>query len=275
MNFIPGYCPPENSGISYWFLFNNDQIYVTLDNDKFAVPVLDRELIENNRVRYIHYLGGLDGYSCFTAEISEKNSIIEKFSPENIRKLFGRIDDKLFQISLTAYHILNWDKNSQYCGKCGSVTVNKKDERAKICSKCGHVIFPRISPAVIVAIINEDKILLARANRFSSNFYSVIAGFVEPGESMEDCVIREVKEETGIEVKNIRYFGSQPWPFPDSLMAGFIADYAGGEIRIDNKEILDAGWYKADQFPQIPERISIARSLIDWFVENQKKICER
>jgi NAD+ diphosphatase len=127
-----------------------------------------------------------------------------------------------------------------------------------------------MSPAIIVAVVKDKKILLARASRFPYEMYSVLAGFVEPGESLEACVKREVREEVGIEVKNIRYFGNQPWPFPNSLMVAFTADYAAGEIRIDETEIVDAGWFSANNFPLIPSKISIARHLIDWFAEKNR-----
>ncbi|MFH1481427.1 MAG: NAD(+) diphosphatase, partial [Pseudomonadota bacterium] len=130
--------------------------------------------------------------------------------------------------------------------------------------------YPRLSPAIIVAVLKNDQILLAHSQRFPGQFYSVLAGFVEPGETLEECVQREVHEEVGITVKNIRYFGSQPWPFPDSLMIAFTAEYAGGEIRIDKSELTDAGWFSADHLPAVPSRISIARQLIDWFSEKDQ-----
>ena len=136
---------------------------------------------------------------------------------------------------------------------------------------CGHQSFPRISPAVIVLVERDNTCLLARSPRFQDGFYSVLAGFAEPGETLEETVAREVLEETGIEVKDIRYFGSQPWPFPDSLMIGFTASYAGGEIRVDGTEILVADWFPFDQLPKIPGRISIARRLIDWFVNKHQE----
>jgi len=127
--------------------------------------------------------------------------------------------------------------------------------------------FPRISPAIIVAVLKGKEILLARAHRFPPRLYSVIAGFVEPGETLEECVRREVKEEVGIEVENICYFGSQSWPFPNSLMVAFTADYANGKITIDETETIDAGWFTAHNLPPIPDKVSISRRLIDWFVE--------
>jgi NAD+ diphosphatase len=144
------------------------------------------------------------------------------------------------------------------------------EERAKQCTACSSRVYPRISPAVIVAITREDKLLLARASRFKTGMHSVIAGFVEPGETLEECVRREVSEEVGLEIKNIRYFSSQPWPFPDSLMIAFTAEYSSGEITVDNSEIVEANWYKADELPEIPGKASVARKLIDWFCENHR-----
>ncbi len=167
-----------------------------------------------------------------------------------------------------ANQLLYWHQTHQYCGRCGHVTQDKTDERAKRCPQCKQINYPRLSPAVIVAILKDNQILLARNRRFKLPFYSVLAGFVEPGESLEECVKREIKEEVGITVKNIRYFGSQPWPFPDSLMIAFVAEYAAGEIVVDRLEIMDAGWFSKENLPNIPPSISIARQLIDWFVRS-------
>jgi NAD+ diphosphatase len=146
-------------------------------------------------------------------------------------------------------------------------TIRSRGMIAKECPCCELLIFPRISPAVIVLVERENRVLLARVKRFTSELYSVLAGFVEPGETLEEAVQREIEEEVGIRVKNIRYFGSQPWPFPDSLMIGFTAEYDSGEIEIDETEIVDAGWFDPEKLPTIPGKISIARELIDWFVE--------
>jgi NAD+ diphosphatase len=139
-------------------------------------------------------------------------------------------------------------------------------ESAMLCTACGTKYFPTVSPAIIVSVIRDDKILLARAHRFPPGMYSVIAGFVEPGENLEQCVRREVMEETGIEIRDIRYFGSQPWPFPNSLMIAFTSRYAGGRIVIGEDEISDAGWFGREDLPVIPPPVSIARRLIDWFI---------
>jgi NAD+ diphosphatase len=172
----------------------------------------------------------------------------------------------LFWVAGRAIQIVEWDRTHQFCGHCASPMVAKTAERAKECPQCGLTNFPRLAPAVIVAVVRDNQILLARSHRHPAGFYSVLAGFVEPGETLEEAVAREIKEEVGIEVGDIRYFGSQPWPFPHSLMIGFTAVYAGGEIRCDETEIEEAGWFAADALPQIPGPISISRRLIDWFV---------
>ena len=189
------------------------------------------------------------------------------FELKNLRTLFGQIPDDFIWIAGRANQVLYWHLNHRYCGKCGQETEDKKDERAKICPSCQNINYPRLSPAVIVAVVKDNKILLGRNNRFKGPFYSVLAGFVEPGETLEECVQREIKEEVGITVTNIRYFGSQPWPFPDSLMIGFTADYAGGEIMVDGSELVEAEWFSKNNLPKIPPKISIARQLIDWFTE--------
>ena len=154
----------------------------------------------------------------------------------------------------------------RFCTQCRGELSHRDDVRAKECRQCGRLEFPRLSPAIIVLIERGDTLLLARSPRFAGQFFSVLAGFVEPGESLEDAVHREVMEEVGIAVREVRYFGSQPWPFPDSLMIGFTAQYDSGEIQVDGEEIIEAGWYAVGQLPQIPGRISIARKLIDFFI---------
>jgi NAD+ diphosphatase len=177
------------------------------------------------------------------------------------------MEDDFFRVALTAGHMVEWDRTSRFCGRCGARLGLHGHERAKACPECGLLVFPRISPAVIVAVERDNRILLARSAHFPERLFSVLAGFVEPGESLEETVLREVREEVGILVKDIRYFGSQPWPFPDSLMLGFTARHAKGELCIDNREIVEARWFAPDELPAIPPKVSIARRLIDRFLE--------
>ena len=176
----------------------------------------------------------------------------EGYSFSGVRELYGKVPDPEMALAAYAVRIIDFDRSTRFCGRCGHETRPLRTERAKLCTDCNLITYPRISPAIIVLIKKGEEVLLARSPRFPPNLFSVIAGFVEPGESIEETVHREVKEEVGIRVKNIRYFGSEPWPFPDSLMLGFVADYAGGEIVIDNNEIKAAGWFTRDNLPDPP-----------------------
>jgi NAD+ diphosphatase len=188
---------------------------------------------------------------------------------EGLRQVYGRLDEDLFWLATRAVQIVDWDRTHQFCGRCGAPMEAKATERAKLCPRCGLHHFPRLAPAIIVLVERGHALLLARSRHFTKGMYSVIAGFVEPGETLEEAVAREVREEIGISIKEIRYFGSQPWPFPHSLMIGFTATYAGGEIVLDDPEIEDAAWFTRDNLPPLPGKISIARKLIDWFLEKQ------
>ncbi|MDR0635618.1 MAG: NAD(+) diphosphatase [Treponema sp.] len=165
---------------------------------------------------------------------------------------------------LRAYHVVQWRRTSIFCGTCGSRNTDALDELARLCPVCGRREYPRISPAIIILIINDnDQVLLAHNKRFTNGVYSLIAGFNEAGESLEATIVREVREEVAIEVKDIRYITSQPWPFPNSLMLGFTARHAGGTIRVDDVEIEDARWFSRDALPKLPDHGSVSRFLIN------------
>ena len=185
---------------------------------------------------------------------------------KGLRDIFELIDEAHFQLGARAVQIVAWNRTHQFCSQCGTPTQAHPRDRARICPDCGLQFFPRLSPAIIVLVEKGGELLLARSPRFPPGRYSVLAGFVEPGETLEEAVAREVREEVNIQVDNIRYFGSQSWPFPNSLMLGFTASYAGGEIGIDEDEIVDANWYSPDNLPELPPTISIARQLIDAFL---------
>ena len=271
MSFIPGFKPPSKSSEPpLWFIFNNHKLLIKNNDTTFSLPhTSDLENL-NLRLMQKQYIGSLDNQPCYVAELSESELSSDTFRFRSIRSLFGRLEDELVRVAGLANQLISWNQQHQYCGKCGHSTEDKTDERAKVCPDCGLLNFPRLSPAIIVAVIKNNQILLARSQRMPTKLYSVLAGFVEPGETLEQCVRREVLEEAGIHVQNIQYFGNQPWPFPDSLMIAFTAEYAGGTIRIDQSEILDAGWFSADNLPTIPPKISIARQLIDWFLEKNR-----
>lgn len=211
------------------------------------------------------FLGYLNNHPCVAAEIAEDTQLPENFALRHLRSLYGELPEDLFAIAARAVQIVEWNRTHQYCGHCATPTIQLPTERAKRCPKCKLRQYPRLSPAVIMLVYKGSEILLARAPRFPGGMYSVLAGFVEPGESLEETVEREVREEVGIEIKNVRYFGSQPWPFPNSLMVGFIAEYASGTLVLEPTEIEAADWFAKDNLPPVPDKLSIARKLIDWF----------
>lgn len=213
------------------------------------------------------YLGLRGSVPCYAALADKQTAIPEEWQFVRVRDLYTRIPDEELAIAAYAVRMIAYDRNTRFCGRCGTGTLPLPAERAKHCPACGLVTYPRLSPAIIVLIRRGDRILLARSSRFPAGLFGLIAGFVEPGENLEHALRREVLEETGITIENIRYFGSEPWPFPDSLMIGFIADYAGGELAVDPREIESASWFDKKHLPRIPEKLSISRALIDWWLE--------
>lgn len=263
--------PPDQTEPAWWFAFSGNRLLVHLEPSMAPIPfVVDfRELGLTSLRR--NYLGHLDGRHCYAIELAEETSPPKGMGFEGLRQAYGRLDEDLFWIAARAVQIVEWDRTHQFCGQCGAPLKTRMTERAKECPRCGLLHFPRLSPAMIVLVQKGRELLLARSRHFLPGMYSVLAGFVEPGESLEEAVAREVREEVGLTIKDIRYFGSQNWPFPHSLMIGFTATYAGGEISLNDEEIEAAGWFTADALPPLPGNISIARKLIDWFVESQEK----
>lgn len=267
-NYIPAVVVPDSADLSqcYWFGFcvNQNKMLVKIDNN---IPLLKNLQDINIPSIRTQYLGTLNGIPCYSAEIAPDTPIPEGMMLVSLRSLHGALDEDVYLLAGKAYQIVCWDQTHQFCGRCGSHTKDQPGERAKICPNCGFIAYPRICPAVITAVLKDDKILLAHARGFQGNMYSLIAGFLEPGETLEECVQRELMEEVKIKVKNIRYFGSQPWPYPNSMMIGFIADYESGEIAVDEHEITDAGWYDKNNLPELPNKLSIAREIIDWYIQ--------
>jgi len=254
------------SSDAYLFLFDHDELLIRVNNGIAQIPLASDVQSFMSQPTITHSIGILHGHECFIATIGNDN-LPEDFSFAKVRPLYGQLEDDFFWFAGRASHIMNWMKNNKFCGCCGSPMHVFSLELAMECSQCGHLVYPRISPAIIVAVTRNNQILLAHSKRFAPNRYSVIAGFVEPGETLEECVRRELKEEVGVAVHNIQYFGSQPWPFPDSLMVAFTAQCSNEEITIDNQEITAAAWFSAGNLPDIPDKPSVGRQLIDWFVE--------
>ena len=267
--YIPAsVCEQTVAGNTYYFVFSSNKLLIKLDKDNVKIPFVKNIDELNIKVVRAQYLGTFEGQPSYSVEVPSEAKAPEGMAFRELRSLYGSVAEDIFSLAGKALQIVTWDQTHQYCGRCGTLTNTVHGERAKHCPKCGLINYPRISPAVITAIIKDNKILLAHNSGFAGNMHSLIAGFLEPGETLEECVQREIMEEVGIQVKNIKYFGSQPWPFPNSMMIGYIAEYADGEISVDGEEISEAGWFDVNNLPELPSRISIARKIIDWYIEN-------
>lgn len=277
--FVSTVTPPDPvDGPAFWFIFREHELLVheATADEPARVPWLIDPAALDLEPQHQQYLGYCTDekrpFHALTADVPADTESPPGMAFYNLRRLFGLFDDEnIVWLAGRAVQIIDWDRTSQFCGRCGALMEQQSHERAKQCPECGATVYPRLSPAIIVAVVRHDtaesQLLLARSWRHPADLYSVIAGFVEPGETLETAVAREVKEETNIDVKDVRYFGSQPWPFPNSLMIAYTAEYAGGEIELEEEEMEDAAWYPAGSLPQVPPPISISRSLIDWFVE--------
>jgi NAD+ diphosphatase len=250
----------ENDYILY---YKENSLLLKGTEDEVEIP-RKKDFIQLNSSENT-YLFSLNGASCFLSRDCPKMDL-NLFSFHEI-SFFRTIERKeIAWISIVGYQLKNWYDTNQFCGKCGSKAMHKDDERAMMCPACQTTVYPKISPAIIVAILCGDKILLAHGANFQNNFFSLVAGYADIGESLEDAVVREVKEEVGIDVKNIRYYTSQPWPFSGSMMIGFIAEADEKQpIRIDEKEITEAAWFSRSNLPKHPSQISIAGEMIEKF----------
>lgn len=266
--FQPGYEPPARSrDTALLFATRGMELLVSEHDGRLDLP-RGSALPESSASA--HFLGMLDDTDCYAASMPGDFAPPEglKFVPA--RSLYKQVDEATFAVAGRALSISEWDLNHRFCGKCGAATQLVPGERARRCPVDHTPFYPRIAPAVIVLITRGDEMLLARNASFPEPFFSTVAGFVDAGESLEETVLREVKEEVGVDLKNVTYFGSQPWPFGRSLMVGFMAEYAGGDVVVDGKEIAEARWFGVDDLPRIPPRLSIARHLIDTFIDRVK-----
>lgn len=260
--YIPLHTPPERlEQPALWFAFQRALI-VVIDPASAALPLCHGLTEHGLATRRSTYLGLLDGRHCYAAEIDEQHPLPEGWTTLGLREMFARVDGTTAALSGRALQILNWERDHQFCSRCGTPMRARGDERARACPSCRFTSYPPVSPAVMVLVTRGRELLLARKSEWVPGRYSAIAGFVEPGEMLEDTVARETREEVGVEVGELRYFGSQPWPFPHSLMVAFTAEYAGGELRPDGIEIEEAAWFDAESLPGLPPSVSISRRLI-------------
>ncbi|MCM1312015.1 MAG: NAD(+) diphosphatase [Bacteroides sp.] len=262
----------------YWFVFCDGNILLEMNGmdtvggkQTSAIPLsvmfpLEREPEGD----FVQALPDLDGVSCVACTISSVPALSADKMFVGLRDSYKLLPKSMYEMAAKASELLYWNSNTKYCGSCGAPT-RRQTVISKVCTGCGKEIWPQVSPAVIVRICRRHEgkewILLVHARNFKRNFYGLVAGFLETGETLEQCVEREVKEETNLKIKNVRYFGSQPWPFPCGVMIGFTADYDSGELRLQDEELSSGGWFTRDNMPEIPDKISIARMLIDDWLE--------
>ena len=262
--YAPAFAAPSDlSEHSLWFVFRRTDILVPAAAQQPLLPRAVHPSALGLEVAQVQYLGRLGEEHCFAAEVPSGAAAPEGWAFRGLRTLFSDFDDATLALAGRAVQIIDWDRNHRYCGACATPTVLKTTERSRECPACGIVVYPRLAPVVMCLVRRGRSILLARSPRFPQSTFSALAGFVEPGETLEQCVAREVMEEVGIRVKNLRYFASQPWPFPHSMMIAFHAEYAGGDIQVDGVEIAEARWFGVDELPNLPGKISIARCLIE------------
>ena len=269
--FEPALARPESFEAAHYFIFCEGSV-LTAGGDAGWRPVnRDEFRWLDIEVHAEHYLGIFRGQHCFAVDASVKGRAPEGHALLDLRALLGRVEPSLFYVAGRAKQIVEWHREHQFCGRCGTQMQDHRADRAKECPECGHICYPRLSPSIIVLVRRGDECLLARNARWPQGMYSTLAGFVEPGESIEQTVHREVLEEVGIRVSNLRYLGSQSWPFPNSLMLGFHADYAGGEIVCQEGEISDARFFRFDALPSVPGAVAISGWLINDFVQEMQR----
>jgi len=251
----------------YYFVFcKDDVLLMPLDDGSFTIPCQEEPPTEVKPWTHIMNISPMaDGTKVVTYQI-EMPPADSELQPYPLRQSYYKLPRELYLKAGKCQELLYWDRNTKYCGVCGA-PMRMDTDISKKCTECGKEIWPQLATAIIVLIHRGDEVLLVRAKNFRTDFYGLVAGFVETGETLEEAVAREAMEETGVTITNIRYFGSQPWPYPCGLMVGFHADYVSGEIHLQRSEIAKGGWFTRDNLPTIPEKLSIARMLLDDWLE--------
>lgn len=254
------------STLSYYFLFYQDSLVLDAKNEIPCMPVPPVKL---EAWQTLHRLPELNGHPCFATDIDTKVDS-DRLHMIGLRESFDLLPTPQYRMAGKAHEILYWNRNTRFCGVCGA-PMKLHTDISKRCTKCGKEVWPSLATAVIVAITRNEgrEILLVQSNKFKKDYLGLVAGFVETAETLEECVHREVMEETHIRIKNLRYFASQPWPYPSGLMVGFTAEYESGTIELQRSELNKGGWYSRDNMPAIPGKVSLARKLIDHWLSQE------
>jgi len=269
MRFVPAtQAPSAGTDMAWCLAFAGGKLLLPLAAADSAVLAPSRWAFFEALASSRHYLGRLDEIDCWAVGVAE---VPEGWQAVPLRAAMMQFGDPLLSLAGRAAQVMEWDRAHRFCGVCGTPTEPHPQDRARICPACKQVAYPRVSPAMMALIWRGREVLLARAPHFAPGMYSALAGFVEAGESLEECVLREVAEEVGVRVSNLRYYGSQSWPFPHSLMVAYSAQWDGGEIVPEPGEIEDAAWFDIDALPKIPPRFSISGHLIRDMVERLRR----
>lgn len=250
-----------------WYLFSNDKLMLWQNEAGIInLPTSQQaEMLEPYFDGTIHRFTAPDACECRTVSVNLPNVFDEKWLLMNLRDAYNYLPHSYYKYGGRAYELLYWDSHSRFCPVCGTPTQHL-DTIMKKCPSCKHEVYPPIATATIVLVRRGEEALLVRARNFRSNHYGLVAGFLEPGETLEECVAREVMEETGLRIRNIQYFGNQPWPYPCGLMVGFTAEYESGDIALQEEELTTAAFFRRDNLPELPRKLSIARRLIDAWI---------
>lgn len=270
--FLPGHRGPACAeGPVACCVFHGNRVFVARDGGQPVIPLLDAGSCGFD-LGAAHYLGRLDGRHCYALGLPPDAMLPAGLELLGLRALILEGNETAAAVAGQAWQVLEWARTHRHCGACGAPTMPHAADRALECPHCRLVFYPRIAPVVMGLVWRDGEMLLTRKSGYAPGRYTVVAGFVEAGESLEQCLAREVMEEVGVAIRNPRYFGSQPWPFPNSLVMAFSAEWAGGEIRVDETELEAARWFSIGDLPELPERVHISRQLID---DTLMRLCQR
>ncbi len=257
----------------YFVFCDKDILLERHDDESYTIPCSEVPPVEMSDDTHMLTVTLNDGSDVKAFYIQTPVVDNDKYEMCGLRQSYYKLPEADYLAAGKCSELLFWDRNTRYCGVCGN-RMEMHTNISKRCAQCGREVWPQLATAIIVLIHRNDEVLLVRAKNFVRPFFGLVAGFVETGETLEDAVRREVLEETGLKIDNIRYFGSQPWPYPCGLMVGFNADYVRGEIKLQTEELAAGAWFSKDNLPQIPEKLSIARRLIDHWLESKKTLIE-
>lgn len=258
---------PGTQEQAYYFVFRGNDLLWSESPD-YPRPSTRSEWHRGGMAGFpAYYFGSYRGLPCYAVQCEDHDACLTDHEWIGMRRILTVLDETVFAIAGRGRQILEFNRTHKYCGRCGAPTSQHDKESALYCANCEHFYYPRISPCIIVLVTRGEELLLARSSRFPNGMYSTLAGFVEPGETIEQAVHREVAEEVGVKIEGLRYYASQSWPFPHQLMIGFHAEHLEGEIRIDDEEIVDARWWHYTDLPLTPAAAALSGKLIQSYIE--------